>query len=203
MKRFIDKKYTVNVGTVIASIIGILFGILTTAVGITASYISVPYMEIYSNGGGTSSIAAFGADFYTYIYSATRQITINTNNIAESVQTVNDNINRMIDYQCRLINTIGIITAVMGVVIILIFVCILCNAIKINPCCVYDESKDKSQISYIDHRQEPVEIKESMTRKEANVALETLESMRQSGVISYEDYSARKEDILSKLEIKM
>ena len=149
MKRFIDKKYTVNVGTVIASIVGILFGILTTAVGITASGISVPYMEIYSNGGGTSSIAAFGADFYTYIYSAARQITINTNNIAESVQTVNDNINRMIDYQCRLINTIGIITAVMGVVLILIFVCVLCNAKKINPCYVYDESKDKKYQKYL------------------------------------------------------
>lgn len=149
MKRFIDRKRTVNIALIIVAVIGIALGGFVAFTGNSMTRIKPAKLESSYGGAGSGSYAAFGADFYTYIYGAVEKASTSTSNTAYGVQTVNENLQDITDAQCELIKTIGKAVMMFGFFTVALFLCIGCTAVKINPCYVYDESKDPKYQKYL------------------------------------------------------
>lgn len=149
MKRFIDRKRTVNIALIIVAVIGIALGGFVAFTGNSMTRIKPAKLESSFGGAGGGGMASFGADFYTYIYDAAEKASTSTSNTAYGVQTVNENLQDIADAQCELIKTIGKAVMMFGFFTVALFLCIGCTAVKINPCYVYDESRDRKYQKYI------------------------------------------------------
>ena len=154
MKRFIDRKHTINIALIIVAVIGIALGGFIASTGNNMTKVKPANIESSSGGAGSGRYAAFGADFYTYIYGAVEKASTSTSNTAYGVQTVNENLQDIADAQCKLIKTVGKAVMMFGFFTVALFLCIGCTAVKINPCYVYDESKDRKYQKYIQKHSE-------------------------------------------------
>ena len=83
MKKFSEKKRTVNLALLAVAVLGIAFGGFTAFTGHKMSKASAPALSSSTGSAGGGSSAIFGADFYTYIYDATVNAAINTGRTAE------------------------------------------------------------------------------------------------------------------------
>lgn len=91
MKKFSEKKRTVNLALLAVAVLGIAFGGFTAFTGHKMSRASAPALSSSTGSAGGGSSAIFGADFYTYIYDATVNAAINTGRTAEGVAAVKIN----------------------------------------------------------------------------------------------------------------
>lgn len=149
MKKFSEKKRTVNFALLAVAVLGIAFGGFTAFTGHKMSKASAPALSSSTGSAGGGSSAIFGADFYTYIYDATVNAAINAGRTAEGVAAVNDNMQKVINAQYRSINNIGTALMFFGGFTVLLFGAAACTAVKINPCYRYDETTDKRYQRYI------------------------------------------------------
>ena len=143
MKRFIDRKHTVNFALIIVAVIGIVLGAFIAVSGNNMTKVKPAQLEESYGGDGSARVAAFGADFYTYIYDATRKAASSAGSTAQGVQIANRNMQKIVDAQCKTVKTVGEAVKLFGLFTAALFLCIGCMSVKINPCYVYDESKDK------------------------------------------------------------
>lgn len=143
MKRFVDRKRTVNVALLTVAILGIILGGFTVFSGNKIMNVSAPALNSSSGSDGRGSPAVFGADFYTYIYDITRTAATNAGNTATGVSTVNENLQKVVNAQYKAINNAGLMLAIFGGFMIVLFAAVACSSVKINPCYQYDESKDR------------------------------------------------------------
>ena len=143
MKRFVDRKRTVNIALLTVAILGIILGGFTVFSGNRMMTASAPSLSSSSGSDGRGSPAVFGADFYTYIYDITRTAATNAGNTATGVSTVNENLQKVVNAQYKAINNAGLMLAIFGGFMIVLFAAVACSSVKINPCYQYDESKDR------------------------------------------------------------
>ena len=143
MKRFIDRKHTVNIALIIVAVIGIALGGFIAFTGNNMTKVKPANLESSWGGAGSGRYAAFGGDFYTYIYDVAEKAASSTSVTANGVKTVNNNMQKIVNTQCNLIKTVGKSVMLFGLFLMVLFLAIGCMSVKVNPCYVYDESKDK------------------------------------------------------------